>query len=142
MKIIKYIPKITSAKTQYVDIDAEDMVWLQTELIRWLALLGELDGDRNEDVRQIMRFWWYKRSKLLPKGHQGQNSPLTFVSGLINNLMFGTQRNLSTSVMEGIEYISGQIHALEQALEEVNKVSPKSDTIKFSMSLIKIGGQN
>lgn len=136
MRLIKYIPKVTSARTQYVDIDKNDMIWLQTELIRWLSLMGEIDGHRNEDLRQIMRFWWYKRTKVLPKGQQGQNSPLTFVAGLVNNLMFGTQYNLSTHVMDGIEYISSQINQLEEALKELETTKGNnSDTIKFTLAL-------
>lgn len=135
-KVIKYLPKVTNARTQYVDIDKQDMLWLQTELIRWLSLMGEIDGHRNEDLRQIMRFWWYKRNKSLPKGYHGQNSPLTFVSGLVNNLMFGSQYNLSTIVLDGIENVSAQINLLEDAITDLNTINTTTNRqpIKFVLA--------
>ena len=134
MRIIKYIPKVTNARTQYVEIDKNEMYWLQSELIRYLSLMGEIDGHRNEDIRQIMRFWWYKRSKVLPKGMYGQNSPLTFVSGLVNNLMFGSQYNLSTHVLDGIEYVSSQINQLEIAISELDNIkTTRGEPIKFTL---------
>ena len=138
VRIIKYIPKVTSARTQYVDIDKYDMEWLQTELIRWLALLGEIDGHRNTDLRQVMKQWWYKRSSSLPKGINGQNSPLTFTAGLVNNLMFGTQRDLSTKALDALENISSQIVLLEQALQtDLNiNTSSESTNIKFTQAMI------
>ena len=63
MRVIKYLPKVTKARTTYVDIDKQDMYWLQSELIRYLSLMGEIDGQRNQDLRQIMKYWWYKRTK-------------------------------------------------------------------------------
>lgn len=135
MKIIKYIPKITSARTQYVDLDQNDMGWLQSELIRYLSVMGELDGNRHEDVRQIMRFWWYKRTSLLPKGQNGQNSPLTFIAGLVNNLVYGTQNNLSTPTMDGIEYVSSQIHNLEVAMYDIDNNIKIGQPVKFVLGI-------
>ena len=139
MRIIKYLPKVTNARTTYVDIDVQDMYWLQSELIRYLSLMGEIDGHRNEDLRQIMKYWWYKRTKLLPKSTHGQNSPLTFVSGLVNNLMFGTQYNLTTHVLDGIEYVSQQIHLLEDAISDLNTIkTTRGERIKFVQSWFQI----
>jgi hypothetical protein len=134
-RIIKYIPKITNAKTQYVDIDTNDMLWLQTEFIYWLSLMGMLDVNRNEDIRQVMKYWWYKRSSTLPKGLTGQNSPLSMISGLLHNLMFQTQRDLSTATMDSIENISAQMVLFEQALKEISINTRCSDQIKFSLAL-------
>jgi hypothetical protein len=138
IRIIKYIPKVTSARTQYVDIDQNDMTWLQSELIRWLALLGEIDGHRNTDLRQVMKHWWYKRTPSLPKGVNGQNSPLTFTSGLVNNLMFGSQRDLSSKALDAIENISSQIVLLEQALVSDLNINTSSiaTNIKFAQAMI------
>jgi hypothetical protein len=135
MRYIKYIPKVTNAKTQYVTIDTDDMVWLQSEFIYWISLMGMLDVHRNEDIRQVMKFWWYKRSSTLPKGNTGQNSPLSLVSGLLHNLMFGTQRDLSTATMDAIENISAQMVLFSQALEEISINTRSSEQIKFVIGL-------
>lgn len=137
MKIIKYTPKITSAKTTYVEIDKDDMLWLQTTFIRWLSVMGELEGHRNEDLRQVMKLWWHKRSATLPKSKNGQNSPLTLVSGLINNLMFGNQNDLSTTTLDAIENISNQMVLLEAAITDLNIVTQhSSESIKFMVSIV------
>jgi hypothetical protein len=114
------------------------MEWLQTELIRWLALLGEIDGHRNTDLRQVMKQWWYKRTSSLPKGINGQNSPLTFTAGLVNNLMFGSQRDLSTKALDALENISSQIVLLEQALQSDLNINTSSTptNIKFTQAMI------
>lgn len=135
MRYIKYIPKITNAKTQYVTIDNEDMVYLQSEFIYWLAFMGMLDVNRNEDIRQVMKHWWYKRSGTLPKGITGQNNPLSLISGLVYNLMYGTQHDLSTATMDSIENISAQMVLFEKALEEISINTRSSEQIKFVIGL-------
>ena len=121
MRFIKYVPKVTNnTKTQYVTIDKDDMLWLQSELIRWLSVMGELDGNRNIDLKQVMRYWWYKRTNSYPKSKNGQNSPLTMVAGLVNNLMFGTQKDLSVTTLQAIEDISNQMVLLEDAIKDLN----------------------
>jgi hypothetical protein len=135
MRYIKYIPKVTNAKTQYVTIDNNDMVWLQSEFIYWISLMGMLDVHRNEDIRQVMKHWWYKRTGTLPKGNTGQNSPLSLVSGLLHNLMFDTQRDLSTSTMDAIENISAQMVLFGQALDEISINTRSNEQIKFVIGL-------
>lgn len=105
-RIIKYIPKITSARTEYREIDAEDMAWLQTELIRWLATSAEIQQRRDEDAEYFHKHWWCKRTQTLPKGKNGPNSPQSFIGGLVNNLVFGTQRDLSDRQMDSIQMIA------------------------------------
>lgn len=106
IRVIKYIPKTTSARTQYREIDSEDMAWLQTELMRWLALGSEIQQRRDEDAEYFHRQWWLKRTQTLPKGQHGPNSPSSFIGGIVNNLVFGSQRDLSDRQMDSIQNIS------------------------------------
>jgi hypothetical protein len=105
-RIIKYTPKITSARTEYREIDPEDLTWLKSELIQWLSIMGELDMSRDEDSRWVRDQWWHKRTSTLPKGKEGQNTPCSFISGLINNLVFGSQRDITDKQMDAIQNIS------------------------------------
>lgn len=133
------MPKSTNAKVQYIDLDKDDMEWLQTEMLRWLALMGEMDGSHNDDVKQIMKYWWYKKSNTLPKGKQGQNSPLTFVSGLVNNLVFGSTRDLTTIYLDSIENISSNMVLFEEAINDLNTLSDrKPEKIKFVLAMLPI----
>jgi hypothetical protein len=103
---IQYIPKITSARTNYREISVEDMAWLQQELIRWTSLMAEVGVAHDEDSKFINDQFWHKRTTSLPRGKEGNNSPCSFVGGLINNLVFGEQRDLSDKQMDGIAYVS------------------------------------
>jgi hypothetical protein len=106
IKTIKFIPKITSARTEYREIEDSDMAEIQQQLIRWSAVINELDMTHNEDLRAVREQWAHRRSKGLPKGREGENTPASFVGGMINNLIFGQQRDLSDRQMEGIETVS------------------------------------
>jgi hypothetical protein len=103
---IKYVPKLTGAKTEYREISQEDMSWIQQELIRWLSIMAETDQYRDPEVKYVRDQWWHRRSSNLPKGREGQNTPCSFIGGLVNNLVFGQQRDLTDRQMEAIMYIS------------------------------------
>lgn len=120
-KQIMYDPKITQARTQYNTIDPTDMLWLQTEFIRYIALMGELSNVKdNEDIDHAVRGYWRKKSKTLPKGRYGQNSPETFISGLLNNLMFGTQNDLSSTQMDALQNISLHMNMIYKFVKNLN----------------------
>ncbi len=138
MRIIKYIPRVTAARTTYCDMDPKEMAWIQMEMIRYLSVMGEMSINRNEDVRAILKTWWTKRSSSLPKGSSGQNSPLSFVSGLLNNIAFGTQYNLSTIQMTAIENISAVMVNFLEAIAEIDKTAAtkNNDSIIFQLGIV------
>jgi hypothetical protein len=113
-RVIKYIPKVTSARTEYREVSTEDMAFIQTELIRWLALMSELDMSRDEDSKWVNTQWWHKRTDSLPRGKEGQNTPASFIGGMVNNILFGNQRDLSDKQMDAVQNIS---HVLGQCVE-------------------------
>jgi hypothetical protein len=106
VRTIKYIPKTTSAKTEYREIDASEILEIQQQLIRWLAVMSELDMSHDEDLRAVREQFWHRRTKMLPQGREGQNTPASFIGGIVNNMMFGQQRDLTDRQCEGIEYVS------------------------------------
>jgi hypothetical protein len=116
-KEILYDPKTTSAKTQYNKIESEDMVFVQLELVRYMALMGELKRHRNRDVQNIVSQWYQKKTQTLPKSTTGQNTPETFICGLINNLMFGNQNDLSQIQMDALENISANMSLIYDAVK-------------------------
>jgi hypothetical protein len=114
MKIIKYVPKNTSAGTEYREIDPDDMAWIQSELVHWLILMGQKDQGLDDDSRWIRDNWWHKHSKKLHKGRTGLNTPCSVVSGILENMMYKipAQRDFSDKQMEDIEMLSQAIHAI------------------------------
>ena len=107
-KTIRYVPKITSARTEYCEIDPEDQAWLIDQLIHWLAVMGEMDQARDSDSEWVRDQWWHKRTKKLNSGKQGLNTPCSFVSGVIVNMLYKqpAQRDLTRKQMDDFETIS------------------------------------
>lgn len=108
-RVIRYIPKITTAKTHYREIGVEDMTWLQSQLILWLAQCSELQQRRDSDSEEFVRHWWCKRNTTMPRGQHGPNSPQSFVGGMVNNLVYGTQRDLSDRQMDAVQHCAAVI---------------------------------
>lgn len=123
-RTILYSIKNTAARTEYREIDKDEMAWLQTELIKYLSLMAERDLRSDKDNKWILHSFWHSRTDKLHKGKTGdsyrQNTPCSLIGGLVNNLLFGTQRDLTDKQMADIEYIS-------MALATIHDVSP----IKF-----------
>jgi hypothetical protein len=68
--------------------------------------MSELDMSHDEDLRAVREQFWHRRTKMLPQGREGQNTPASFIGGIVNNMMFGQQRDLTDRQCEGIEYVS------------------------------------
>lgn len=109
-KIITYIPKQTAARTEYREITPEDMAWLQQQFIRYLSLMAERDLNPSDDNKWILNEFWHKRTSKLHKGRVNdsyrQNTPCSVIGGLVNNLVFGSQRDLTDKQMEDIQFVS------------------------------------
>jgi hypothetical protein len=139
-KQIMYDPKITSANTQYNTISSTDMAYLQMELIRYMALMGELTKNRDRDVQNVINQWYSKRTSTLPKGKDGQNTPESFIAGLLNNLMFGNQNDLSQIQMDAIENISANMTLIYEAVSGL-KLQPNTlsmEKIEFRQRLFSM----
>lgn len=120
-KIIKYIPKQTGARTEYLEITSEDHAWLLTEIIKAQCLMDQLDQSRDPDTEWIRDSWWHRRDPRLPRGSEGPNSPASFIAGVIWNHQFKEppQRDVSRPQVEGLEQIT---HILAQACPEIRAV--------------------
>jgi len=110
IKVIKYIPKNTSAGTEYREVDEDDKNFILQQAIRALAVMAEYDKrsstDHTDDV-WIRDQWWHKKRKDLHKGKDGMNTPCSVLGGIVNNMMFKEplQRDLSAKQMTDIENI-------------------------------------
>ena len=130
-KQITYEPKITSAKTQYNQLQANDMAYVHSQLIRYMALMGELSKNRDREVQNIINQWYRKRTQTLPKGKDGWNTPESFIAGLLNNLMFGNQNDLSQIQMDALENISANMSIIYDAVKGLNLQPNTTDIEKL-----------
>lgn len=130
-KQINYDPKITNANTQYNKIDITDMAYVQGQLIRYMALMGELSKYRDREITNIINQWYKKRTQTLPKSTTGQNTPESFIAGLLNNLMFGNQNDLSQTQMDALENISANMELIYDAVKGLNLQPNTTDIEKI-----------
>jgi hypothetical protein len=140
MKEISYDLKNTTARTQYYKIGGNDMAWLMSELTRYLALCGELSKLPDKEVQEVLNQFWRDKNKDLPKGKTGPNSPESFVSGMLNNIMFGNQYDLSDVQASSIERISRCMEVIYASFNGI-AYQPKGEPfqeIKFTQSLFGI----
>lgn len=139
-KQINYDPKTTNARTQYNKIDTADMAFVQGELVRYMALMSELKRHRNRDIQNIINQWYTKKTRTLPKSSTGENSPETFISGLLNNLMFGTQNDLSQVQMDALENISANMELVYDAVKglQLQPNNPDIEKIEFRQRLFTL----
>lgn len=117
---IEYSPKITSAKTIYCEIEPETLALLQMELVRWQCLIGQLDQQPTPDTEAITQ-WWHRQTNKVSRGHNGRNSPASFVSGIIENMWFKTpmQRDITYSQLEDCVWLSTVLSRMFDSLEPI-----------------------
>jgi hypothetical protein len=138
MKTIRYIPKNTSAHTDYVIIDESDMLLVKLNLIHYLSIMGELHNIGDSIIRQIYYKYWTSKHKKLVKCKYGLNTPESFTSGLIRNLYFGTQTNLSMPTLASITLLSDEMFQLTTALNSSDTyVVPIIENITFIEDIIQ-----
>lgn len=107
-KIVKYIPKITTAGTEYREISEEDKADIMNTCIHILSVMAEFDSRRDEDSKWVRDQWWHKRTDKVHKAKTGQNTPCSVIGGIIYNMIYKDpkQRDFSDKQMSDLEYIT------------------------------------
>ena len=113
MKTILYSPRHwVQGSRNYVplDITDEDRAYLIEQMLRWCLCMGELDAvDGDSDLGYARERWWHRRNKQLwsmNKFHGKPNSACGFVSGLLQNMMFGNQIHITELQKDKLEHIA------------------------------------
>lgn len=117
---IYYDVKNTSATTNYMTISKQDMDYLISTTISIQSYMGELSLCPNQDVKDLVK--WYKTpNKTLPYHNKWKryNSPQTFISGTLNNIMFGNQQDLSEIQGQHLQNIINTFSDLVEVLKDM-----------------------
>ena len=136
---IFYDIKTTSATTTYMTIEKKDWDYLIAQIIGIQSYMSELSISSNQDIKDLTK-WFTKPNKSLPfhSKFKKHNSPQSFISGTLNNVMFGTQRDLSEIQAQHLQMIIntfvGIVDALKDLKIDLQKCSTL-DTIMFAENL-------
>ena len=134
MKIIKsktitVTPKISSAKTQYWDMEPEDEAYIYKWLYRLLADMSELSTHDEE----LKKEWFKRRPGSYPKGIKGPNSHASMIGGICSAKLKDANKNLSDAQLDCVEDLFDIIADFYSDEED----APKSVT--FRKQLFSIG---
>lgn len=106
---IKYTPKPTAAGTQYLDIEEDNLMELISWMIRTQSTVAQMAQLNDTESAQFLDFYWHKRDRSFPVGKRGINTPSSFMAGVIHNLMYGGQRDLTEIQKDGLVRISDEL---------------------------------
>lgn len=117
-KEIYYEAKQTKANTTYCQLRNQDQGWLEGKLVQMLSFMGEVSINSSKEARDYVS-WWTKSNRDLPYNMKmgRNNSPQSYVSGIVNNLIFGTQRDLSLKQLEIVQQLILAFESIVQTAE-------------------------
>lgn len=120
MHKINYNIKYTSANTDYVSLDDNDMATMQITVLSILTYMTELSIAKDKRIRDFTTVWFtqsdkrYHYNKKLSK----YNSPQSYLAGTLNNIQFGNQRDLSLLQLQTLQDIINTSVDVITAVEE------------------------
>lgn len=139
---IFYTEKTTKANTTYYNISPDDMTFIINKLIQITSYMGEISLTKKQEVKDFVN--WYKNpSKSLPYSHNWKryNSPQSFISGVLNNLLFGNAKDISDITAAHLQSLISEIQPF---FIEINKYEDRiiqtnvdTDTILFQINIFE-----
>jgi len=127
MHKIYYDIKHTTAKTEYLHISDQDIQIVHENILGILAYMSELSLSNDKDIRDFAN--WFKKPKkqfLYNSKLKRSNSPQSLLAGVINNIVFGDQRDFSLVQLEAIESIINTSIDIIEELERVKQIKLQS----------------
>jgi len=106
MQKINYSIKNTTANTDYLYLDPDDMATVQITILGLLTYMTELSISKKKDIRDFTDWFItpderYHYNKKLKR----HNSPQSYLAGTINNIQFGNQQDFSLTQLQTIQEI-------------------------------------
>ena len=120
MHKINYDIKFTSASTDYVTLDDNDMATVQITVLSILTYMTELSIARDKRIRGFTTMWFTQSDKRYHYNSKlkKHNSPQSYLAGTLNNIQFGNQRDLSLLQLQTLQDIINTSVDVITAVEE------------------------
>jgi hypothetical protein len=120
MHKINYDIKFTSASTDYVTLDDNDMATVQITVLSILTYMTELSIARDKRIRGFTTMWFTESDKRYHYNSKlkKHNSPQSYLAGTLNNIQFGNQRDLSLLQLQTLQDIINTSVDVITAVEE------------------------
>jgi hypothetical protein len=120
MHKINYDIKFTSASTDYVTLDDNDMATVQITVLSILTYMTELSIARDKRIRGFTTMWFTESDKRYHYNNKlkKHNSPQSYLAGTLNNIQFGNQRDLSLLQLQTLQDIINTSVDVITAVEE------------------------
>jgi hypothetical protein len=117
---INYDIKYTAANTDYVSLDDNDMATVQITVLSILTYMTELSIARDKRIRDFTTVWFTQPDKRYHYNSKLKkyNSPQSYLAGILNNIQFGNQRDLSLLQLQTLQDIINTSVDVITAVEE------------------------
>ena len=141
---IFYNKKVTSANTTYLEITDEDTQFILTKCIQIQSYMGELSLIKDKEVKDVYK-WYTTSTKTLPYSNSMKryNSPQSFISGTLNNIMFGSQREITETQSEHLQNIINNYQQLSNCISDEYKIrlqkEANTESVLFVENLLTFG---
>lgn len=121
---ISYDHKSTRSNNTYIQINKQDEDVLLKCVLSLNSYMQELCLSNDPDIK-LVREWWRSPDKSYPYNKRlgKRNTPETMIAGLINNMIFGHQDNLSLEQLPFYEDIINKSVEIIEELELAKKLS-------------------
>lgn len=127
---INYNVKTTSASTDYLYLDTNDMGVVQVSILGLLTYMTELSISKDKEVRDFTKWFtatdkrYHYNSKL-----KRYNSPQSFLAGIINNIQFGNQKDFSLTQLQTIQDIVNTCVDVIEALDGAKGINLQNNRL-------------
>ena len=127
MYTIFYESKNTAANTEYVTISDEDKNLLIQSLMSLNFWLQEASVTSDKEIKDFVS-WYGKSSKKYPFNTKLKryNSPQSIIAGLLNNLVFGTQRDFTLTQLELAQDLNNTLIDIVEVIKEEKNIDLQS----------------
>lgn len=120
---VVYKTKVTNSNNTYMDIPDSVKKQILTALDSVHHNFSELALSSNNFVTECVK-WYNEPNKDLPYStlHKQKNTPSTFISGVLNNMRYGTQYDFADTQFDTIKILLKQTCNLLEAIKHDEKI--------------------